>query len=124
MSVFKKASELANEIREAKEYKTLIDCKCKMDNNEEASSLLRDMRILQEEYIKTLKENIDKDTINSLENILKNKHDELLANKLTHNYIIAKDVFDKLMKEINKVLAKGIALPTKDSGCENCEGCD
>ncbi len=124
MNVFEKASELASEIRESKEYKTLIDCKCKMDNNEEATSLLRDMRLLQEEYIKTVRENIDKDAINSMENILKNKHDELLENEITHDYIIAKDVFDKLMKEINKILAKGIALPTKGNDCENCEGCE
>ncbi len=124
MSVFIKANELASEIRESKEYKDLIDCKCKMDKDEEASSLLRDMRLLQEEYIKTVRENIDKDAVDSMENILKNKHDELLSNDITHNYIKAKDTFDKLMKEINKKLAEGIALPTKESDCENCKGCD
>lgn len=123
MSVIEKAKQLANEIINTDEYNELINCKSNLDNNEEASSLLRDMNLLQTEYIKTVRENLDKDTVDSMENILKSKHDELLENKITYSYIKAKDIFDKLMKEINKVLADGIKLKTKKSGCDSCEGC-
>ncbi|MBN2853693.1 MAG: YlbF family regulator [Clostridia bacterium] len=124
MKIFEKANELALEIKETKEYRELIDSKCKLDNDEEATSLIRDMRLLQEEYIKTVRENIDKDAVASMENLLKSKHQEILDNEITHRYIIAKEVFDALMKQINKTLADGIALKTKESGCENCGGCN
>jgi cell fate (sporulation/competence/biofilm development) regulator YlbF (YheA/YmcA/DUF963 family) len=123
MSVFDKANELAAEINESIEYKKLAECKCQLDNDEEATTLLRDMIIMQEEYVKTVRENLDKDAVDSMENLLKNKHQELLDNKITHEYIKAKAVFDQLMKEINKTLAEGIKLKTKTSDCDSCEGC-
>jgi len=110
MMVFEKAKELANEITLTKEYRELVDSKYKLDESEEAKKLMDDMMALEKEYVKTLKENLDKDTIKSMENILRNKHKEILDNSTTHTYIKARENFDKLMKKINNTISDGIKI--------------
>jgi len=108
--IFEKAKELAKEITLSKEYKELVDSKYKLDEDKAAKKLMEDMIALQKEYVKTIKENLDKDTMKSMENILKNKHQEVLENNVTHTYIKARENFDKFMKEINNTISEGIKI--------------
>jgi len=115
MSISNKTKELAQEIIKSDEYIMLVETKEKLDNDKVATTLLNDMNILQKEYIKTIRENLDKDAIKSMENILRSKHEELLENEIAHNYIKTKNIFDKMIKSINKQLSEAIQIKKKDN---------
>ncbi len=58
----KALEELINYVKDSKEYKTCIDLKKKMSENEEITSLVEEVKLLQKKYIKSnYDENIKKE---------------------------------------------------------------
>lgn len=125
MSVINAATELGNEITKSKEYVDLKTSQKMLEGSEEAKNLISDMNLLQREYVKTVQENLGEDAVKSMENLLKNQHDELLRNEITHYYIKAKEVFDLLMKDVNKTIADAINGKSDCSSCgSDCGECE
>ena len=53
-----KLDEVVKVIKDSKEYKTCVELKSKMEDNEDINSLVKKIKILQKKYIRTNDENI------------------------------------------------------------------
>ena len=123
MEVIKKARELAEEILETSEYAMMTASQEAVDNDEEATALIQDMELLQQEYIKSAREGASEDELKMLEEILKSKHDELMEYEPTAHMIKSKAAFERLIAMINKEITSGITGCTTDD-CAGCSGCN
>ncbi|MDX1359707.1 MAG: YlbF family regulator [Clostridia bacterium] len=121
MEVINKARELAEEILKTPEYARMTAAQEAVDIDEEATALLQDMELLQQEYIRSAREGAHEDELSELEDILKSKHSELMEYEPTAHLIRSKGAFDRLIAMINKEITSGIT----GSGCstDDCAGC-
>ena len=87
-----KLNEIVEYIKNTKEYKTCIDLKIQMDDNEDINSLVKKIKILQKKYIRTN----DKDIKNELDSLEK----ELNEIPIYHIYM---ENLEKVNEMINYV---------------------
>lgn len=87
-----KLDEVVSVIKNSKEYKTCIDLKKQMDDNEDINSLVKKIKILQKKYIRTN----DKDIKSELDSLEK----ELNEIPIYHIYM---DNLEKVNEMINYV---------------------
>ena len=123
MEVIKKAQELAQEILKTPEYVLMKSAQEAVDNDEEGAGLIQDMDLLQQEYMKSAREGSSELELKEIEDILKEKHSEIMAYEPTAHMIKAKAAFDRLIAMINKEITSGITGCTTDD-CAGCSGCN
>ncbi|WP_343343286.1 YlbF family regulator [Terrisporobacter petrolearius] len=106
MSVYDTATKLASEIKNSKEYKDFI-------YNMKVMKMDKDNEILLSEYKKTgyslqyatmNNKKIDKKSMRKMEEI----QNKIRYNEKIYNYILAEEKFNKMMDNINKVIAQAI----------------
>lgn len=122
MEVMKKARELAAEILKTDEYARLENARQDVDEDDFAAGLLQDMELLQKEYLRSAREGAGKEELSEIEQLMKEKHEEIMEYDATRELIVAKTAFDKLVKRINTEIMSGIQ-ECSDGGCAGCEGC-
>ncbi|MBN2558006.1 MAG: YlbF family regulator [Clostridia bacterium] len=123
MEVMKKARELADEIKKTQEYIMMIATQETVDDDDFGSALMQDMNLLQHEYIKSAHEGADEAALKMIEDLLEDKHAELMDYEPTARLIRAKSAFDKLVEAINNEISDGITGGCGEDGCSGCSGC-
>ncbi|MCD6322504.1 MAG: YlbF family regulator [Clostridiales bacterium] len=118
MEVVKKAKELADEIIKTQEYIMMKSAQEAVDNDEDGAGLVQDMELLQQEYIKSVKEGATEEDLKMLEDILKSKHEDIMKYELTAHMIKSKAAFDRLISMINKEITSGITEYSTDDRSE------
>jgi len=114
--VIKKASELAQAIAESEELKALRDAEAKLQQNQEAMELLREIQRLQQmaqmsgtpEAMKELEETFKK----------------FSENEVAKEYLEANEKFSHMIQTVNSLLQEAIEGPKPHGhGCSGCSGC-
>lgn len=123
MEVIKKAKELAEEILKTSEYVMMKSAQEAVDNDEDGAGLIQDMELLQMEYMKSAREGAAEQELKDLEEILKEKHSEIMAYEPTAHMIKSKAAFDRLIAMINNEITSGITGCSTDD-CAGCSGCN
>lgn len=123
MEVIKKARELAAEIIKTNEYARLASAREVMEEDDQAAGLMQDMTLLQKEYLKSAREGADQKELDMIENLMEEKHEEIMDNEISGELVRAKAGFDNLIKLINKEIMSNIE-ECEEGGCDNCEGCN
>jgi len=123
MEVIKKAKELAEEILKTPEYVMMKSAQEAVDNDEDGAGLIQDMELLQMEYMKSAREGAAEQELKDLEEILKEKHSEIMAYEPTAHMIKSKAAFDRLIAMINNEITSGITGCSTDD-CAGCSGCN
>ena len=124
MEVLNKARELAEEILKTPEYVRMTSAEESVENDEAGSALMQDMNLLQQEYIKSAREGTPAEELKLIENMLQDKHSELMDYELTGEMVKTKAAFDRLIKLINKEITSGITGGCSTDDCSGCSGCN
>ncbi len=122
MEVMKKAGELAAEIIKTNEYARLASAREAMEEDDQAAGLLKDRTLLKKEYLKSAREGAGKKELEMIENLMEEKHKEIMDNEISGELVRAKSGFDNLIKLINREIMSNIE-ECEEGGCDNCDGC-
>lgn len=126
--IIEKAQELGSMIAESEESARLSAAADAMNNDEEATNLLRTYN----ENRKTATENLrgtdpTKEDLENYRNYVQSEFEKIAGNKLIGEYIEASKEFDLLVNQVNAVLSYFITGQEQESaegGCSgNCAGC-
>lgn len=126
--IIEKAQELGSMIAESEESARLSAAAEAMNNDEEATNLLRTYN----ENRKTATENLrgtdpTKEDLENYRNYVQSEFEKIAGNKLIGEYIEASKEFDLLVNQVNAVLSYFITGQEQESaegGCSgNCSSC-
>ncbi|HBN84458.1 MAG TPA: hypothetical protein DDZ89_11490 [Clostridiales bacterium] len=126
MEIMEAAHELGNLIKKSEQYVNLKESEALALKDSEGVQLLNDLRILQSEYNKAIKEKLGNEAITSLKHLVEMKQEEIFEYRPTGLFVKAKNEFDAFMKEINDKIIEGItgeAPSCKSGGCSGCKSC-
>ncbi len=127
-TIIEKAQELGALIADSPERERLTAAGDAMNNNEEATNLLRTYN----ENRKTATENLrgkepTKEELEEYRNYVQAEFEKIAENKLIAEYIEASKEFDLMVQQVNAVLSYFITGQEQESaegGCSgNCAGC-
>lgn len=127
-TIIEKAQELGQLIANSEESSRLSAAAEAMNNNEEATNLLRTYN----ENRKTATENLrgtdpTKEDLENYRNYVQAEFEKIAGNKLIGEYIEASKEFDLLVQQVNAVLSyfiTGEEQETSGGGCSgNCSSC-
>lgn len=123
MDVMEKAKELGQLIAESNEMKRLSSSEALFKSDENAIKLLNEYMSIQQEIVMAAQQEKDSKLIESINEKLEAKKDELFSYEVSKNYLEAKSDFDRMMKSINDVIIFSI---TGEEPCshDNCSCCD
>ena len=129
--IIEKAQELGSMIAESEESARLSAAAEAMNNDEEATNLLRTYN----ENRKTATENLrgtdpTKEDLENYRNYVQSEFEKIAGNKLIGEYIEASKEFDLLVNQVNAVLSYFITGQEQESAeggcsgnCSSCGGC-
>ncbi len=127
-TIIEKAQELGTLIAESAERERLTAAGDAMNNDEEATNLLR----IYNENRKTATENLrgkdpSKEDLENYRKYVQDEFEKIAGNKLIAEYIEASKEFDLMVQQVNAVLSyfiTGQEQETAEGGCSgNCSGC-
>ncbi|MBQ7960520.1 MAG: YlbF family regulator [Clostridia bacterium] len=127
-TIIEKAQELGSLIAESPEKERLVNAGDAMNNDEEATTLLRTYN----ENRKTATENLrgkepTKEELEEYRNYVQAEFNKIAGNKLIAEYIEASKEFDLLVNQVNAVLSyfiTGEEQASAEGGCSgNCSSC-
>ncbi len=125
MSIIQKAKELGEAIASSEELKKMKDAEIAMMNDPEASMLVNEFNKKQRFYMdmKNRGEELTKEQLAEVK-IIENK---ILDNELIVDFFRKQQNFEKILEEINDIIAKSIAgdnnATCNDIDCSTCSGC-
>lgn len=127
-TIIEKAQELGTLIADSAESARVTAAAEAMNNDEEATNLLRTYN----ENRKTATENLrgkdpSKEDLENYRNYVQEEFEKIAGNKLIAEYIEASKEFDLMVQQVNAVLSyfiTGQEQETGEGGCSgNCAGC-
>jgi len=127
-TIIEKAQELGQLIADSPESERVSAAAEAMNNNEEATTLLRTYN----ENRKTATENLrgkdpSKEDLENYRNYVQTEFEKIAGNKLIAEYIEASKEFDLMVQQVNAVLSyfiTGQEQETGEGGCSgNCSSC-
>lgn len=124
MSILDKARELGEEIASSTELGEMREAEAAMMSNPEANNLVREFNEKQKIYmdLKSKGANLTDDQISEVEDI---EH-MVLDNPLIVDFFRKQQNFERIIEEINDIIAKAIAgeeSGCSDDCCSSCQGC-
>jgi cell fate (sporulation/competence/biofilm development) regulator YlbF (YheA/YmcA/DUF963 family) len=129
MLIIDKARELGIALSESDEFKRMIAARAILEDNSAVSEMLKDYQKKQKEIVDILSgDNPDSVLVAALTNDIDNMQSTLLVNPVFSELMEAQNDFQKLMNDVNKVLAECIGMDMKqdnscDGSCSSCSGC-
>lgn len=125
MSILTKARELGEAIASSEELNNMKDAELAMMNDPEASMLVDEFNQKQRFYMDLTDqgEELTKEQIAEVEEI----ENKVLDNKLIVNFFRKQQNFEKILEEINDIIARSISgnsnTTCEDIDCSSCNGC-
>lgn len=124
MSILDKARELGEEIASSKELEEMRDAEAAMINNPDANSLVREFNEKQRKYmdLKSKGANLTDEQISEVEDL----ENMVLDNPLIVDFFRKQQNFERIIEEINDIIARAIsgeASGCSDDCCSSCSGC-
>jgi len=113
VSLFEKAKELGNQIRETQEYQELERCSESLKEDSEAQQIIQNVQEAQNSIEFSQKAGVEpsEDQNNQFNQL----REQMMANLTVRNYMKAQEEFNNMMKQVNEAISTGI---TGESGAE------
>lgn len=125
-TIIEKAQELGTLIAESSEKERVSVAGEKMNNDEEATTLLRKYNDNRREATEKLRgKEPTKEELEEYRNYVQAEFEKIAANPLIAEYIEASQDFDNMVQQVNAVLSYFITgQESAEGGCSgNCAGC-
>ncbi|MBO5147077.1 MAG: YlbF family regulator, partial [Clostridia bacterium] len=119
------ASALGEAIRESAEFQAWQSAELAMLQDEKAQTLMSEFKDLQMKLVHASRDDMDKDELEKIRDVLMDKQKELNEYEVTKNYFDGKKGFETMMRTVNDIIQHFLA---GDNGgcsgsCSTCSGC-
>ncbi|WP_027363716.1 YlbF family regulator [Desulfotruncus alcoholivorax] len=124
MSILEKAYELGLEISNSKELAEMKNAEMAMMQDDDAQQIIKEFNEKQKLYLDIQRkgEQLSESQKEDVEGLEK----KMLDNPLIYNFFAAQQNFEKVLEEINNIIAKAISgngQSCSDDCCSSCSGC-
>jgi cell fate (sporulation/competence/biofilm development) regulator YlbF (YheA/YmcA/DUF963 family) len=124
MSILEKARELGEEIATSIELEEMKEAEQAMLNDPEASLLVREFNEKQRKFmnLKMSGTDLTEDQMSEVRDL----EDRVMENPLIVDFFLKQQNFEKIIEEINEIIARAIAgesAACSDQCCSTCSGC-
>ena len=125
MDYVEAASALGEAIRESAEFQAWQSAELAMLQDEKAQTLMSEFKDLQMKLVHASRDDMDKDELEKIRDVLMDKQKELNEYEVTKNYFNGKKGFETMMRTVNDIIQHFLA---GDNGgcsgsCSTCSGC-
>ena len=125
MDYVEAASALGEAIRNSVEFQTWQSAELAMLQDEKAQTLMCDFKDLQMKLVHASRDDMDKDELEKIRDVLMDKQKELNEYEVTKNYFDGKKGFETMMRTVNDIISHFLQ---GDNGgcsgsCSTCSGC-
>lgn len=125
MDYVEAASALGEAIRESAEFQAWQSAELAMLQDEKAQTLMSEFKDLQMKLVHASRDDMDKDELEKIRDVLMDKQKELNEYEVTKNYFDGKKGFETMMRTVNDIIQHFLA---GDNGgcsgsCSTCSGC-
>lgn len=125
MDYVEAASALGEAIRDSAEFTNWQQAELALMQNDKAQELMNSFKSLQRQLVQGSRDDMDKDELEKIRDVLMDKQRELNEYPVTKNYFEAKKGFETMMATINDIIQHFV---TGSSGgcsgsCSTCAGC-
>lgn len=119
------AAALGEAIRDSVEFTRWQQAELALMQNDKAQELMNSYKTLQKELVQGSRDDMNKEELEKIRDMLLDKQRELNENTVTNNYFEAKKGFESMMATINDIIQHFV---TGSSGgcsgnCSSCAGC-
>lgn len=124
MSILQKARELGEEIATSKELEDMKEAELAMMSDPVANRLVAEFNEKQRTFMK-LKDNGEQLTDDQMEQV-EDLEKRVMDNDLIVNFFRKQQNFERIIEEINDIIARSIAGDSQacsDDSCSSCSGC-
>ena len=125
MDYVEAASALGEAIRNSVEIQAWQSAELAMLQDEKAQTLMSDFKDLQMKLVHASRDDMDKDELEKIRDVLMDKQQELNEYEVTKNYFDGKKGFETMMRTVNDIISHFLQ---GDNGgcrgsCSTCSGC-
>ena len=125
MDYVEAASALGEAIRESAEFQAWQSAELAMLQDEKAQTLMSEFKDLQMKLVHASRDDMDKEELEKIRDVLMDKQKELNEYEVTKNYFDGKKGFETMMRTVNDIIQHFLA---GDNGgcsgsCSTCSGC-
>ena len=125
MDYVEAASALGEAIRNSVEFQNWQNAELAMLQDEKAQTLMSEFKDLQMKLVHASRDDMDKDELEKIRDVLMDKQKELNEYEVTKNYFDGKKGFETMMRTVNDIIQHFLA---GDNGgcsgsCSTCSGC-
>lgn len=123
MSILEKAYELGQEIAASDELTNMKNAESLMMQNEEASKIIQEFNEKQKEYLMLQQQG--QQLTDSQKKEVADMEKRMLDNPLIYSFFKAQQDFEKVLEEINNIIARSISgqpNSCSDDCCSSCGG--
>ena len=125
MDYVEAASALGEAIRDSAEFQAWQSAELAMLQDEKAQTLMSEFKDLQMKLVHASRDDMDKDELEKIRDVLMDKQKELNEYEVTKNYFDGKKGFETMMRTVNDIIQHFLA---GDNGgcsgsCSTCSGC-
>ena len=125
MDYVEAASALGEAIRESAEFQAWQSAELAMLQDEKAQTLMSEFKDLQMKLVHASRDDMDKDELEKIRDVLMDKQKELNEYEVTKKYFDGKKDFETMMRTVNDIIQHFLA---GDNGgcsgsCSTCSGC-
>lgn len=125
MDYVEAASALGEAIRNSAEFQAWQSAELAMLQDEKAQTLMSDFKDLQMKLVHASRDDMDKEELEKIRDVLMDKQKELNEYEVTKNYFDGKKGFETMMRTVNDIIQHFLS---GDNGgcsgsCSTCSGC-
>jgi len=125
MDYVEAASALGEAIRNSVEFQNWQNAELAMLQDEKAQTLMSEFKDLQMKLVHASRDDMDKDELEKIRDVLMDKQKELNEYEVTKNYFDGKKGFETMMRTVNDIIQHFLS---GDNGgcsgsCSTCSGC-
>ena len=126
MDYVEAASALGEAIRNSVEFQNWQNAELAMLQDEKAQTLMSEFKDLQMKLVHASRDDMDKDELEKIRDVLMDKQKELNEYEITKNYFDGKKGFETMMRTVNDIIQHFLS---GDNGggcsgsCSTCSGC-
>ncbi len=116
MSLFEKAKELGNQIKETQEYQELERAGESLKQDQEAQQLIQEVQEVQNNIEFSQKAGVEPSEEQT--NNFNQLREKMMSNLTVRNYMKAQEDFNNFMKQVNEAISSGISGDEEEDGEE------
>ena len=109
MDYVEAASALGEAIRESAEFQAWQSAELAMLQDEKAQTLMSEFKDLQMKLVHASRDDMDKDELEKIRDVLMDKQKELNEYEVTKNYFDGKKGFETMMRTVNDIIQHFLA---------------